>query len=227
MSFLWPVVPLCEAQRKDVRAEDILAGGLFRKCTTHRGGGGYDMFPAIYEKRHGSRPGQEQFVVQLHGCPLNCPYCYVTRAGVLGQPKRISTKSMLDVYRRQGLDVFHLMGGAPALYLAHWRELASRVKIFHSDFLLIEGCYQSDDLVGLPGLHAVSIKAPELYTPTQMEQMWENLWMLILFGVDFYITFTGSEELKPTIIEHFGVGVLEDSFTIDIVNYKALESTDG
>jgi hypothetical protein len=32
--FKWPVVPLCEAQLKDVRPEDVLEGGLYRKCDT-------------------------------------------------------------------------------------------------------------------------------------------------------------------------------------------------
>ena len=80
----WPVVPVCKAQRKDVRPEDILHGGLFRLCDTYRGGGGYDQFNAIYEKCFGKKVNPTQFVVQLKGCPLNCDYCYVTNEGVSG-----------------------------------------------------------------------------------------------------------------------------------------------
>lgn len=41
----WPVVPLSEGQLKDVNPADILEEGLYRKCDTYRGGGGYDQFP--------------------------------------------------------------------------------------------------------------------------------------------------------------------------------------
>jgi hypothetical protein len=43
----WKVVPLSPGQLLDVRPEDILNDGHFRRCNTYRGGGGYDQFPRL------------------------------------------------------------------------------------------------------------------------------------------------------------------------------------
>ncbi len=60
----WKVVPISKGQKKDVRKEDLLEGEHFRKCSTYRGGGGYDKFPEYCEKILGVRHS-EQFIVQL------------------------------------------------------------------------------------------------------------------------------------------------------------------
>lgn len=221
--YEWPVVPLCEKQLLDIKPEDVLEGGLFRKCDIYRGGGGYDQFARIYEKRFGRSVDPVQFVVQLRGCILNCPYCYVTSDGVWGESFGVSSASMLESYRKTGLDVFHLMGGAPAMYMKHWREVASKAKIFHSDFLLIEGLYLNEDMEDLPGLHAVSFKERHIYRNHHMPLVWRNLEKLMTNGVNFYITFTGVDEFSDEISERFGERVLEDSFVIPIKKYKALE----
>ena len=89
-NFKWPVVPLCEKQLRDIRQKDILEDGLYRLCDIYRGGGGYDQFINIYNKRFGtSLTDGRQFVVQLYGCPLRCPYCYVTEDGVKSKPTHI------------------------------------------------------------------------------------------------------------------------------------------
>lgn len=222
---MWPVVPICDAQKLDVRPEDLLNNGVYRKCDTYRGGGGYDRFNAIYEKRFGRKINPVQFVVQLRGCPLRCPYCYVTKDGIFGEALMLSDEELLVAYRDSGCEVFHLMGGAPALYLKHWKQIANRVKVFHSDFLLVEGTYRKEDLIGLPGLHAVSIKERYLYTNNMLELMHRNIEKLTECGVNFYITFTGSDELKEELKHTIGDSVFEDSFVIDIVNYDALKAT--
>ena len=106
----WKVVPLSLNQLRDVRKEDVLEDGIFRKCDTYRGGGGYDQFPIICEKRLGERR-HHQFVVQLFGCNLDCPYCYVTREGVWGEPIQITTEQLVQAFQRSVQEVFHLMGG--------------------------------------------------------------------------------------------------------------------
>ena len=55
-----------------------------------------------------------------------------------------------------------------------------------------------------------------------MKLLWINLSTVIAARLNFYITFTGSDILRDEIITRFGEGVLEDSFIIPIVNYKAL-----
>lgn len=221
--FKWPVVPICEAQRKDVRPEDLLADGLFRKCDTYRGGGGYDQFNKIYKKRYGAYINPVQFVVQLKGCPLKCPYCYVTKAGINNEHVLLTTKELLKAYDDTGLDVFHLMGGAPAIYLEFWKQLANKVKVFHSDFLLVEHEYSRSSLENLPGLYAVSIKESYIYRSKQIDLLFKNLDLLVESDVNWYFTFTGPcEDAKNSIINRYGREVLRDSFDIDIIKYKAL-----
>jgi hypothetical protein len=221
----WNVVPLCEAQLKDVRKEDVLHGGLFRMCDTYRGGGGYDQFNAIYEKRTGKKVNPRQFVVQLKGCPLKCPYCYVTAPGVHGEAVDVATGMLLSIYESMDVDVFHLMGGAPAIYLENWKRIAHSVEVFHSDFLLVEQPYNMLDLVNLPGLHAVSIKEEALYNPVQRFLLDRNLFKLQLTKVNFYLTFTGdTESMEKQLRIDFDEEIFEDSFHIDIINYEALAS---
>jgi hypothetical protein len=219
----WPVVPLSEKQLKDVNPEDILENGLYRKCNIYKGGGGYDQFCSIYKNIFGVDLNPVQFVVQLYGCPLRCPYCYVTEDGIFGTPTYISTKELIKSYEKSGLDVFHLMGGAPAIYLSTWPEIQDKVKVFHSDFLLIERKYPKVVLKKLKGLHAVSLKEKYLYTNNQIELLWKNLESLIKYKVNFYITFTGKDEFSEEIKAKFGPEVLKNSFVIPIIKYKALE----
>ncbi len=245
----WEVMKLCERQLRDVNPEDVLKGGLYRKCNTYKAGGGYDKFPEIFEKRFHSRLlDYTQFVVQLRGCPNNCPYCYVTDSGVRsGECVRISTQEMVDDFNESGLSVFHLMGGALALYLRDWHELLERLPgniIFHSDFLCTELPYEDYVLRDLYGfsrqcLFAVSVKGATVSefkknTGVFYNEMlfWSNLERLVINKIPFYITFTGMPEYSRHIwmskcINRFGYDqaykILEDSFSIDIIEYEALK----
>lgn len=219
--MLWPIVPLCKNQLKDIHSEDILENGLYRFCNIYKGGGGYDKFNSIYFKRFHKNLNNKQFIVQLYGCPLNCDYCYITKDGIFGNPIFKETKDILNSYYKTNVDVFHLMGGAPALYLKYWKEFDTRVKVFHSDFLLIEGKYKKEYLIGLRGLHAVSLKDFKI----DESLMLKNLDLLIECGINFYITFTGYPLYKELLIKRYGNKILEDSFEIKInKNYKSLQN---
>lgn len=239
MNTMWPVVPLCDAQLQDVNPNDILESGLFRKCNTYRGGGGYDKFPEIYNRRMGQNRSDlnNQFVVQLQGCPLKCPYCYVTQDGINGPATKVTTESMVRSYRDSGCSVFHLMGGAPALYLNQWPELLEQLgdEVFHSDLLCVEGEYDRGALRELAqhknSLYAVSIKGsrPEEFKKnTGMEfpaQLFErNLRALHEEGVPYYFTFTGMSQESVSFFEWSYPGYdYRDSFAIQLVHYKALD----
>ncbi len=82
----WKVVPLSEGQLQDVNPKDILEDGLYRMCNSYKGGGGYDKFPDFVQHFYRLEKDKysKQFIVQLFGCNLDCPYCYVTREGVWG-----------------------------------------------------------------------------------------------------------------------------------------------
>lgn len=231
----------------DVRPEDLLDGGLYRKCETYRGGGGYDQFPTICEKRLGVRAHQ-QFIVQLYGCNLDCPYCYVTRSGVWGEPVPTSTGQLIDAFRRSKQQVFHLMGGAPAIYIEGWPELIRQLPedaVFHSDFLLTEKEYPQSTLNELADLQkdhrmlfAVDIKgvSPEDYEKNTRKEFkhrlfWDNLRTLWEKKINFYLTYTNPDEKRRPMFEYrlkynFGGDILNDSFVIPLIDYDATPFVD-
>lgn len=240
----WLVMPLCERQLRDVNPSDVLNNGLYRRCNIYKGGGGYDKFEAIYQKRNGvDTKLNEQFVVQLRGCPLRCPYCYVTEDGISkGEPVRVPTHKLVDDFKATGYPVFHLMGGAPALYIEHWPELLENLPdyaVFHSDLLLQEGTYTRETCSRLAkhkkSLYAVSIKGcdqEEFRRNTGVglnEPMFRrNLDILVDEGVPFYLTYTGmsAESIKKFedwAVARYGSAILRDAFGIELVHYKALD----
>ena len=242
----WKVVPLCDKQLRDVNPADVLHDGLYRKCNIYKGGGGYDKFEEIYKGRTGSWGSyNNQFVVQLYGCVCNCPYCYVTPDGVFGDYVEVPTWKLVDDFFDSGLDVFHLMGGSPALYIDDFPELIDSLThntVFHSDLLLVESLYKEETLRKLSGrdncLYAVSVKgcdSAEFKKNTGKDfnepLFWENLKNLCAYKIPFYLTFTGMscnsiDRFKSKLMHrmpdlyHY---VLQDSFSIEIVKYKALE----
>ena len=235
---MWRVVPLCRAQLMDVNPRDVLNGGLYRRCNTYKGGGGYDKFPEIYRRRFGDTETKlnDQFVVQLQGCPLECPYCYVTAEGVLGECQRVSTEELVRDFEESKCGVFHLMGGAPALWLEEWPELLGKLDgVFHSDFLGVEGEYSEKTLEKISkykqALYAISVKGatPEEFkrntgTEWKRELFERNLERLRKAGLECYFTFTGMpEESIERFKKEHPQWDYTDSFGIELVHYKALD----
>lgn len=246
---MFTVCKLCEKQLKDVNPNDILNDGLYRRCNTYKGGGGYDKFPEIYKRRNSDLKDldglNDQFVVQLYGCPLNCPYCYVTRDGVFGETVSISVERLVQDFIDSGCKVFHLMGGAPDMYIDKWSELIEALPegtIFHSNLLCQGSMYKAStlrDLAKFPrALYAVSVKGGtsfEFYknTRTRFDEnaFWSNLANLVFFEIPFYITYTGMSKesinlFEWKVVSHFPSsceGILLDSFPIDLVHYNALD----
>lgn len=243
-NYLWKIVPISSYQKLDVRPDDLLDNGDFRKCETYRGGGGYDQFPNICKKRLGYSY-HKQFIVQLYGCNLDCPYCYVTRSGVWGKYKLYSTKSLVDAFTRSKQQVFHLMGGAPALYLNKWEYIIRYLpsdRVFHSDFLLTEGEYDLNVLKRIAryknSLFAVGIKgltASEYERNTRKkldkDLLLKNLKLLVQAKINFYVTFTninnlGLSQYKRELTRYLEVDIFEDSFEIPLIEYKATPYVD-
>lgn len=248
LEYKWKVVPLCERQLRDINKSDVLHSGLYRRCDIYKGGGGYDKFEEVYHKRVNSGINcNEQFVVQVYGCPFMCPYCYVTEEGVHGKYKEIGNDELIHDFEISGLQVFHLMGGAPALYIEHWVDMLSKLNSntpFHSDLLLMEKSYDIEVLKDIAmfsnGLYAVSVKGTEtgsFYVNTGVrfkhDLFWYNFEKVCKSGINFYVTFTGmsKEEIDKFKCEAYAIlgtsrtryGIFEDSFSIDIVDYLALE----
>ena len=255
MAKLWKIVPLSPGQLLDVDPADILENGVYRKCDTYRGGGGYDHLPKIAEQRRFKRY-HKQFVVQLHGCDLDCPYCYVTREGVWGKPVHRTSGQMVKAFLASGQDTFHLMGGAPALQLAHWPELIEQLldrsdllsnpPLFHSDFTLTEQVYDVEVLRKINKfwpycLFAVNVKGvttQQWKENTRKEPQWErfsdNLRRLVDYGIPFYITFTGLDEESQELFWHLYGGKLgwqldwqrKWAYNIELIDYEAMPHVD-
>lgn len=257
----WKVVPISKGQLLDVNPSDLIVvdrgaidnDGLYRLCDTYKGGGGYDKFPHIAKSRGlvtDVNSIRVQFVVQIQGCNLDCPYCYVTREGVWGDFIKVSTKELVTDFIRSGVGVFHLMGGAPALQMKYWPELIDNLfgrtenAIFHSDLMLSESNYDYVvlDAISKPRcLYAINVKgfnAEEWKRNTRKEfdpdMFWNNLWLLsVIKSFPAYMTFTGCDKsLFPSFCleaQRNGVDIsrfLEDSYFIDILSYKALVHVD-
>lgn len=253
--FKWPVAPICDRQLRDINEEDIMydfhGNRLYRRCDTYKGGGGYDRFESIWRSRNCNTQCwcRDQFVVQLNGCPLSCPYCYVTPDGTHSKDVAYTnTEDLVGAFIRSRLPVFHLMGGAPAMYIDHWIDLIKKLDnrgIFHSDLLLIEHEYSEKTMNTLSwsqysdnALYAVSIKgkdAEQFYrnTGTKLDSklLYFNLMTLARYEIPFYITFTGMsdadiEEWTDRLSLYFGPNdiewIMRDSFAIQIRDYEAL-----
>jgi pyruvate-formate lyase-activating enzyme len=241
------VCPVQGRQLKDVRNEDIFRD--FRICNTYRGGGGYDQFPVIAERRGLVSPLlkghiEKQFVVQLQGCHLRCPYCYVTRDGIYGDTVKYYAGELLEAlheaYNRYDVGVFHMMGGAPALHMSQWPSVLQHLFphfMFHSDLLLTEGYYDRNTLHSINQehcLYAIGVKGVrnedyERNTGCKMNwpMFWHNLELVIDSGINFYLTFTNCDlsylqDFKEEIAAMHGPEILEDSFEIDLKQYDAL-----
>lgn len=246
--YKWKVCPVQGRQLKDVDPNDLF--GDFRICKTYKSGGGYDQFPSIALKRGIVTPIMKgirsvQFVVQLYGCHLRCPYCYVTKDGVFGEHKEYTSKElgnwMLKASIEKSAGVFHLMGGSPAIYLSHWPEILDELKgrfLFHSDLLLTENYYTIKELEAInrpETLYAVNIKGvssgdyfENTGTHIDWPMFWLNLSMLKSVGLNFYITFTAPDPIllpsfKRQLAVRYGREILKDSFIIPIKSYEALK----
>ena len=256
----WKVVPVCHDQMRDVNPEDLIdfsnVSGLFRRCHTYKGGGGYDHFPAIACKRgfvsHEAK-ANVQFVVQIRGCPLDCPYCYVTRQGVWGDTVALNHSDLVSAYERaqetHGVNVFHLMGGAPALQLKHWADLIDSLQdsqcryLFHSDLMLIEGQYKTEWLqplndsnvllaVNIKGLDAVEWEK-NTRKPFDASRIAYNLNQLRehLNFRNWYLTFTGIDPIaRNERIQEWKMHHHVDNqygYHIDLIEYNAMPYVDN
>lgn len=242
------VCPPQGRQLKDIREEDLFED--FRICNTYRGGGGYDMFPSIARKRgliHDWTRGDvgTQFVVQLFGCHLRCPYCYVTKDGIFGAYVNHRVGELLDAYGRaqekHNVGVFHMMGGAPMLWVEDWYPIPVHLfpyHIFHSDLLLTEKPYDSRMLYNIATsntLYAINIKGvtardykENTGKPLDWKLFWDNFDKVVESKMNFYLTFTNPnmdyyDNFVENLAKRYGEWVLNDQFIIGLKNYDALE----
>ena len=128
-----PIAKIGETQKIDIEQSRgiVLHDSYARVCsvykpTVSRIG---DTSPHRIAKLFGGRwqDYNHHFVVQASGCPLGCNYCYVEESS---PSKNFTAQGLVDLFiqfRSAALDcfratvnVFHLMGGDPALYCSFW-----------------------------------------------------------------------------------------------------------
>lgn len=241
MNKKWKVCPVQGRQLMDVRQEDLF--GDFRICHTYRGGGGYDQFPKIFKKKYlhdvSIKSLEKQFVVQLYGCHLNCPYCYVTSDGIWGDYIEYSTDDLIKEFKKSDCNIFHLMGGSPALYIENWYDVVNKIdQVFTSDLLLTEKKYELEWLQAIAKdyvLLAINIKGVtsrdyKRNTGKEIDWnlFWKNLDTVCKSDVKFYITFTNPDKkylnkFKYKLKNYYGNWILENSFIINLIEYEALK----
>ena len=159
---MWvPISRIGELQRKDIENDRALGGivcydNFARVCTVHTGSHRDigDSSPFRMAEMFGGewQDYNHHFVIQLSGCLLDCPYCYVDN---LEKDTSFSAISMVELYkaiRREALTnfgvsikVLHVMGGAPAVYCEFWPELREELDsqgydnvVIFSNVILVE-----------------------------------------------------------------------------------------
>ncbi len=142
-----------------VQIEDVTRSGAeiydtyARTCTVLQGDPPIsdigDVVPWVLTKQYGFtwQHWNRHFIVQVAGCPFQCPYCYVDN---LALNSVVSLQEMVDWYkdfREQvpNLNVFHLMGGCPGAYAHSWPLLRKELDkagfvdtVLLTDVLLVE-----------------------------------------------------------------------------------------
>ena len=238
--FTWSVQKVCENQREKqgINDEDILKNGLYHKVNT-KNESSFDRFNEIYNKRNKTDLDlSNHFVVQLRGCVLDCNYCPLTNKGIIGSEfKFVDTEGLIKDYATSGCNVFHLSGGAPAIYLNHWYEIVENLdgQVFYSDLMLNERLYKDNTLKRIAkyknALYVINIKGvtSEEYLKNTGKELdyqmfWANLDRVVDNELPFYFTFTNIKEenfdiFRDKIVERYGNSadaILEDAYAIEL-----------
>ena len=158
-----------------------------------------------------------------------------------------TSEELVKEFLKTGCDVFHLMGGSPGIYVEFWPELIGMLDnygrgIFHSDLTLTEKRLNRPLLQAISQpecLYAVNVKgvsAEDYYKNTGKDfnssMFWLNLWDLYICNVPFYMTFTNPNRVEyKAFTDHirnlYDEALLDDSFIIDLIDYKAAKAYVG
>lgn len=136
-----PISKIGELQRKDIEDSSgiVLYDDYARICTVVKPNGGIgDRSPYRMAEMFGGewQDYNNQYVIQVAGCPLDCPYCYVDNLEEDTYWTAVSVVENFLAFRWQfraeyheSLKVLHFMGGAPGIYCAFWPELRAEMDL--------------------------------------------------------------------------------------------------
>jgi hypothetical protein len=161
---------------------------------------------------------------------------------VFGKYVEYSSEQLVDEFlRATQCGVFHLMGGAPALYIYDWPDLLKKFPsqyIFHSDLMLSDRVYTDVIIQNINRrntIYAVNIKGitdENYYNNTgckpDWDKMWSNLDTIVDNNLNFYLTFTNPDlsyydEFVRQLMTTYDRRIMDDSFIINLVDYDALK----
>lgn len=158
-----PIAKIGETQRIDIEKSSgiVFYDDIGRICTVVKGKETFDergdKSPHRMARLFGGnwKDYNHHFIVQVAGCPLKCPYCYVdnlepdlyfTADGLVD--KFIEFKEKVKAKFGIKLNVFHFMGGTPGRYAEFWPELRKSLDekglkdtILFSDVILVENYF--------------------------------------------------------------------------------------
>lgn len=137
-----PISKIGEVQKRDIENDQDMGIVCYdeyaRICTTNTGSRRDigDRSPYRMARLFGGmwQDYNNQYVIQVAGCPLDCPYCYVdnleenahwTVASIVNN--FLAFSQMAVDFFHEPLNVLHLMGGAPAIYCSFWPKLRAEM----------------------------------------------------------------------------------------------------
>ena len=195
----------------------------FHICNTHSS----DQFPTIAKKRgllHKLIKGDlnKQFVVQLHGCIVKCPYYHTIKSS---KPTKYYFNELVEefgrAYKEHNVGVFHMVGGAPSLLMKDWCSIPMHLFPFHlftSNLLLTEGKYDSSVLytmgiknalytINIKGVNSIDYKKN---TGVNIDWLlfWNNFDKVLKSKLQFYVVFTNPD---PEGIDKFKEKIFKNS----------------
>ncbi len=251
-----PIMPIGEIQKTDIRDEHRL--GYFRICASFKDikrQKGFDRFPHFAVNLFGKTLEHWNYhlIVQLRGCPLKCPFCYVDDEGLRILPPHnlpikdlvLQAKSIIAKDKR--LHVFHLMGGAPAMYVNSWDKILNIMNenkmsdiIFHSDIVLVEpdivpGFFTSLRKTAKHPNHLIAICIKGINEKNLIENSGvknliyikyiNNLRKVIDTGINFYLTLVNPDindlpVFLDYLIKEYGSGITNKIQLLQIKTYN-------
>lgn len=253
------IMPVGKVQSTDIRDEHKF--GYFRICASYKDPNhkkGYDKFPDFATIKFGGNPSfwNYHLIVQLRGCPLKCPYCYVDDEGIEGltpinlTPEELVLKAKKILNDDNRLNVFHLMGGAPGLYIRFWSEILDVMNkvnlnkvLFHSDIILVEPEIVNSFYLNLKKIknfknHLIAVCVKGITDENLIEntgiknlkyyKYFENLNNVISTGINYYITLINPDvkelpNFLDSLIKNWGANIINKIQILQIKPYNVTQ----
>lgn len=242
-----PISKIGPLQLKDIEdsSEIVLYDDFARICTVVKPGRGIgDCSPYRMAEMFGGKwqDYNNQYVIQVAGCPLDCRYCYVDNLREDISWTAISVVENFKAFRwdlaqfHESVNVLHFMGGAPGVYCDFWRELREELDfrgcenvILFSDVIFVENCTHNvrpwscmdlDKFIVAGCLKGTNRWNFRYNTGTDLFDLAMTEMRMYLCHDNFYLTLIGYDTQ-----DLFTIYSLVDSRRVDLLNIVEYEAT--